>query len=157
AFGNNTPLYSPTVTDQQITDNVAAIAANAPNIIYITNTSAATAQKIVLEIQNHQELDNTRVAVSNAAAVNAFWSAPLGSGADGVLVSSISQLFHNEPDYINDFLPEYKLLSGGVNPINAFHGYSFDAYNIVVDALEQVAIPVNPPANGANRKYLIPR
>jgi hypothetical protein len=81
----------------------------------------------------------------------------IGNFADGVLVSAIDRTFTTSSEYTNDFLPGYLALSGGVQPINNFHGYSFDAYNIIVDALEAVMIPVNPAKSGAHKKWLIPR
>jgi branched-chain amino acid transport system substrate-binding protein len=42
--------------------------------------------------------------------------------------------------YQNDFLPAYTDVSGEDEPIAAFHAHAYDAYNILADAIEAVAI-----------------
>jgi branched-chain amino acid transport system substrate-binding protein len=38
------------------------------------------------------------------------------------------------------FLPKYKELSGQENPISIFHAHAYDAMNMVIAAIEKVAV-----------------
>ena len=42
--------------------------------------------------------------------------------------------------YESEFLPAYREVSGEDEPISVFHAHAFDAYNMLADAIEEVAI-----------------
>jgi branched-chain amino acid transport system substrate-binding protein len=42
--------------------------------------------------------------------------------------------------YEDEFLPAYREVSGEDDPISVFHAHAFDAYNMIADAIEEVAI-----------------
>jgi branched-chain amino acid transport system substrate-binding protein len=61
-------------------------------------------------------------------------------GAEGVYTSSPDVTVFQEGEfYSNEFLPAYKEASGG-DPTAVFHAHAYDATNILLDAIEAVAI-----------------
>lgn len=63
-----------------------------------------------------------------------------GAAIDGVKLSSPDvSVFQEGEFYTNDFLPAYKEQFGSA-PTSVFHAHAFDAVNILVDAIEQVAV-----------------
>jgi branched-chain amino acid transport system substrate-binding protein len=63
-----------------------------------------------------------------------------GGAIDGVLVSGPDiSVFQEGEFYTNDFLPAYESAFGS-EPTSVFHAHSFDATNVVFDAIEQVAV-----------------
>ncbi len=63
-----------------------------------------------------------------------------GAAVDGVFLSSPDISVFQEGDfYSNDFVPAYEEQFGS-EPTSVFHAHSFDAANVLFDAIEQVAV-----------------
>jgi branched-chain amino acid transport system substrate-binding protein len=63
-----------------------------------------------------------------------------GDAVDGVFLSSPDiSVFQEGEFYSNDFVPAYQEQFGS-EPTSVFHAHSFDAANILFDAIEQVAV-----------------
>ena len=63
-----------------------------------------------------------------------------GDAVDGVFVSSPDiSVFQDGEFYSNEFIPAYKEQFGS-EPTSVFHAHSFDAANVLFDAIEQVAV-----------------
>ena len=63
-----------------------------------------------------------------------------GAAIDGVKLSSPDvSVFQEGEFYANDLLPAYKE-QFGTAPTSVFHAHAFDAVNVLVDAIEQVAV-----------------
>ena len=60
--------------------------------------------------------------------------------ADGVYASSPDiSVFQGDPFYADEFVPAYQEAFGS-EPLSVFHAHAFDAVNILMDAVEAVAI-----------------
>jgi ABC-type branched-subunit amino acid transport system substrate-binding protein len=158
AFSGTTKNYSMVTTTAQMDTTIQAIKADgAADIVYITNTSLGQTRTLVQKIKDATTglPSSTTVAAGNVAQVKDFWEPTLGgigALANGVLVSTVDRSFASGADYMSKFLPPYQMLSGNTPPPQNFHAFAFDAYNIVVDAIEKVAIK-----NGDGNSWLIPR
>lgn len=62
-----------------------------------------------------------------------------GDAVEGTFVSS-PDLAAFSADYESVFLPKYKELAGVDSPVSIFHAHAFDAMNIVIAAIEKVAV-----------------
>jgi len=65
--------------------------------------------------------------------------AAAGSAAEGMYMSGPDLAFSGT-FYESTFLPKYKEISGETAPISVFHAHAFDATNIILDAIEKVAL-----------------
>jgi ABC-type branched-subunit amino acid transport system substrate-binding protein len=157
-FRGTTTNYSPVTTSDQMDSTITAIkTAGAASIVYITNTSLGQVKTLVTKAKDSSTglPMSTVVAIGNVGQTKDLWEPArggVGALADGVIVSNLDRSFTSSSDYVNRFLPQYQLLSGGAPPIQNFHAFAFDAYNIVVDAIEKVAIK-----KGDDNSWLIPR
>jgi ABC-type branched-subunit amino acid transport system substrate-binding protein len=155
-FTGKTTAYSPVTSASDMDTTISAIlAAGSPAVVYMSNTSIGQLRTFVTKARAASGgLPSTTVlAFGNTAQSSSFWDTAqggVGTMADGVVVSSVNLSFTSSSDYTTKFLPAYKVLSGGAAPPQNFHAFSFDAYNIVLDAIERAAIK-----NGDG--YLVPR
>ena len=63
-----------------------------------------------------------------------------GDAIDGVFLSGPDTSAYQEGEfYANEFLPAYEE-QFGTEPTSVFHAHSFDAANVLFDAIEQVAV-----------------
>jgi branched-chain amino acid transport system substrate-binding protein len=67
------------------------------------------------------------------------WIAAAGDAAEGAYLSGPDLNFSGD-FYESEFLPAYSDVSGLDAPISVFHAHAFDAYNMLADAIEAVAI-----------------
>jgi branched-chain amino acid transport system substrate-binding protein len=65
--------------------------------------------------------------------------AAAGDSTEGMYLSGPDLAFSGD-FYESEFLPAYTDVSGEEEPISVFHAHAFDAYNMIADAIEQVAI-----------------
>lgn len=62
-----------------------------------------------------------------------------GDATEGMYLSGPDLEFSGD-FYESDFLPAYSEVSGEDEPIQVFHAHGYDAYNMLADAIEEVAI-----------------
>jgi ABC-type branched-subunit amino acid transport system substrate-binding protein len=158
------------ITGMMAADDVirAINATGTPDFVWITNTSFASVTTLIAHARDGTAPDlaaTTVVGASNVAQAKDLWQNPkgtvgscpdpsmggLGACADKLVVASIDRGFTNSSTYKDTFLPRYQTLSSGAAPPQNFHAFAFDAYNIVVDAIERVAV------KNADGSLLIPR
>jgi branched-chain amino acid transport system substrate-binding protein len=65
--------------------------------------------------------------------------AAAGDAAEGMYMSGPDLAFSGD-FYESEFIPAYTEVSGEDAPIQVFHAHGFDAYNMIADAIEEVAI-----------------
>jgi ABC-type branched-subunit amino acid transport system substrate-binding protein len=144
-FTGTTTSYSPITTTTDMDTTLAAIkGAGAPAILFISNTNFGQLKTFFTKARASGGLPSTTVlAAPNTVQSVSFWDPAqggIGPTADGIVVSTVDLGYESSSDYTTKFLPAYMTLSGGSYPIQNFHAFAFDAYNIVVDAVEKVAI-----------------
>ncbi len=120
--------FQPTLTD---------IAADAPDMLFFPiflPEGGLIAQ---------QAADISGLADTALAGADGIWTPDFvesaGDAADGVYLSAPSLEFSGD-FYEAEFLPAYTERTGEETPTAAFHAHSYDAFNIVAGALEEVAI-----------------
>jgi branched-chain amino acid transport system substrate-binding protein len=137
--------YGATVTTQeaiQVGDKdfkpvLTTIAAKHPDFLYypvFVPEGAAITQ------QAHQisGLADTDLAGADGMLNDDFLEAA-GDAAEGMFLSGPNLSFSGSL-YKDKFLPEYEKVSGKSKPISVFHAHSYDATNMVFDAIEKVGV-----------------
>jgi branched-chain amino acid transport system substrate-binding protein len=114
------------------------IAQNAPDVIYAPDFNPVCAL-LVKQMADTSGLENTTYMGADGCSDPTFISIG-GPAADGSYLSGPDLTAFTGGDfYKNDFLPAYKQLAGS-NPISVFHAHAFDAMNIMMNAIKQVAV-----------------
>lgn len=83
-------------------------------------------------------LEDTILAGADGIFTPDFLSAA-GEAAEGMYLSG-PDLAYAGDFYEAEFLPAYAEVSGRDEPISVFHAHAFDAYNMIADAIDEVAI-----------------
>ena len=113
------------------------IAADAPEFLYYPIFVAAGAL-VTQQARETAGLEDTTLAGSDGI-FSPDWLAAAGDAAEGVYLSGPDLAFAGD-FYEAEFLPAYTDVSGESEPISVFHAHAFDAYNMLADAIEAVAI-----------------
>jgi branched-chain amino acid transport system substrate-binding protein len=109
----------------------------APDLFYYPIFTAEGAL-ITQQARQDAALDNTKLAGADGL-FNPDFLAAAGDAAADMYLSGPDLAFSGD-FYESTFLPEYKTVSGEDAPISVFHAHAFDAVNMVLDAVEKVAI-----------------
>jgi branched-chain amino acid transport system substrate-binding protein len=114
------------------------IAQNAPDVIYAPDFNPVCAL-IVKQMADIQGLENTIYTGSDGCSDPTFISIG-GDATNGQYLSGPDLTAFSGGDfYKNSFLPAYKQLAGS-NPISVFHAHAYDAMNVMMNAIKQVAV-----------------
>jgi branched-chain amino acid transport system substrate-binding protein len=125
------------VGDTDFTPTLTDIAADAPDILFFPiflPEGGLIAQ---------QAADVSGLADTALAGADGLWTPDFvdsaGDAAEGVYLSAPSLAFSGD-FYEAEFLPAYAERTGEEEPTAAFHAHSYDAFNIVAQAIESVVI-----------------
>jgi branched-chain amino acid transport system substrate-binding protein len=84
-------------------------------------------------------MPDTRIVVADGCLSSETLKSA-GAAADGVFASSPDiSVFQDDPFYADELIPAYKD-QFGTAPLAVFHAHAFDAVNMLVDAIEAVAV-----------------
>ena len=125
------------VGDTDFTPTLTDIAADAPDMlfypIFLPEGGLITQQAVEIG-----DLSDTALAGADGLLTPDFVDSA-GDASEGVYLSGPSLSFSGS-FYEEEFLPAYRDRTGESEPTAAFHAHSYDAFNIVAQALEAVAI-----------------
>ncbi len=125
-------------SDTDFKSLLAGIAQDAPDVIYAPDFNPACAL-IAKQKATTSGLENTTLTGSDGCS-DATYTEIAGPAADGVYLSGPDLTAFSGGDfYANEFVPAYED-KVGKPPISVFHAHAFDAMNILVQSIEEVAI-----------------
>ena len=112
-----------------------SLAEQSPDVLYFPIFVAAC----TLVIKQAAEImpDTTLIVSDGCLSSDTLKNA--GPDADGVFASSPDPAGTADPFYFDELLPAYRE-AFGTAPLSVFHGHAYDATNILMDAIETVAI-----------------
>ena len=134
--GEITTQEAVTVGETDFSGVLGNIAADSPDLLYYP-IFVAEGALITQQARETGGLEATTLAGADGM-LNTDWLSASGDAGNGVFLSGPDLEFTGD-FYESDFLPAYADLSGLEEPTSVFHAHSFDAYNILADAIEQVA------------------
>ena len=120
--------FQPTLTD---------IAADSPDMLFYP-IFLPEGGLITQQARDIADLADTALAGADGLWTPDFVDSA-GDAAEGVYLSAPSLEFSGD-FYKQEFLPAYTERTGEEEPTAAFHAHSYDAFNIIADAIEAVAI-----------------
>lgn len=127
--------------DTEFSSLLATIATSndgsAPEFLYYPIFTAAGAL-ITQQAKTTAGLEDTILAGADGL-FNPDFLAAAGDAAEGMYLSGPDLAFAGD-FYESTFLPEYTNVSGEPEPISVFHAHAYDAANIMMDVIEQVAL-----------------
>jgi branched-chain amino acid transport system substrate-binding protein len=113
------------------------IAADSPEFLYYPIFVAAGAL-VTQQARETAGLEDTILAGADGI-FSPDWLEASGDAAEEVYLSGPDLEFAGD-FYTAEFLPAYTEVSGEEEPISVFHAHAFDAYNMLANAIEEVAI-----------------
>jgi branched-chain amino acid transport system substrate-binding protein len=125
-----------TVGDTDFSGVLGNIAADAPEFLYYP-IFVAEAALITQQAKTTAGLENTVLGGADGF-FTPDWLEATGDDAIDVYNSGPDLDFAGD-FYEAEFLPAYTEVSGEENTISVFHAHAFDAYNMIADAIEEVA------------------
>ena len=125
-----------TVGQTDFTGVLENIAADSPEFLYFP-IFVAEGALITQQARETAGLDDTVLAGADGI-LSPDWLAAAGDAAEGAYLSGPDLAFSGD-FYADEFLPAYTEVSGEDAPISAFHAHAFDAYNMIAQAIEEVA------------------
>lgn len=135
-------------TDTDFRTLLTTIAAGDPELIYYPIFTAGGAL-MTQQARETAGLEDVELAGADGMQSQTFLETA-GAAGDGVYTSGPDLAFENEL-YQDVFLPAYYELCGCDATLSVFHAHAFDAANIVLDAIDAVAL------EGADGTLYIPR
>jgi branched-chain amino acid transport system substrate-binding protein len=128
------------VGDTDFTSVLTDIAADAPDMLYFP-IFVAEGGLITQQARQIPELADTILAGSDGMFTPDWIEAAGAENANGVYISGpdLSEIAGDPEFYENEFLPTYEEQFGEA-PQSVFHAHSFDAANMLFQAVEEVAI-----------------
>jgi branched-chain amino acid transport system substrate-binding protein len=138
AGGSMTSADQINSADKDFKPLLETIAQNDPEVLYFPDFNPACAL-IAKQAADIPGLEDTALIGSDGCA-DPSYTETAGAAAEGSYISQPdTSAFTQGEFYQSEFLPAYEDLVGDT-PTAAFHAHSFDAMNIVADAIEAVAI-----------------
>ncbi|MCV0404236.1 MAG: branched-chain amino acid ABC transporter substrate-binding protein [Chloroflexi bacterium] len=134
--GEITAEEAVTVGQTDFTGVLENIAADSPEFLYFP-IFVAEGALITQQARETSGLEDTELGGADGI-LTPDWLAAAGGAADGVYLSGPDLAFSGD-FYADEFLPAYTDVSGESEPISVFHAHAFDAYNMLADAIEEVA------------------
>jgi branched-chain amino acid transport system substrate-binding protein len=136
AGGEVTAQEAVQVGDRDMRPVLTSIAADTPDLIYFP-VFVAEGGAITSQAREITELGETDLAGADGMLTEDWIQAAGARNAEGVYLSG-PDLEFSGGFYEEDFLPAYEEDFG--EPTSVFHAHAFDATNILLDAIETVAI-----------------
>ncbi len=124
-------------TDTDFRTLLTTIAAGDPELIYYPIFTAGGAL-MTQQARETAGLEDVELAGADGMQSQTFLTTA-GAAGDGVYTSGPDLAFENEL-YQDVFLPAYYELCGCDATLSVFHAHAFDAANIVLDAIDEVAL-----------------
>jgi branched-chain amino acid transport system substrate-binding protein len=124
------------VGDTDFSGVLGNIAADSPEFLYFP-IFVAEGALITQQARDTPGLEDTILGGADGI-LTPDWLEAAGDAAEGAVLSGPDLAFSGD-FYEADFLPAYTEISGEEAPISVFHAHSFDAYNMLADAIESVA------------------
>jgi branched-chain amino acid transport system substrate-binding protein len=134
--GTITAEEAVTVGQTDFTGVLENIAADSPEFLYFP-IFVAEGALITQQARETAGLDDTVLGGADGI-LTPDWVAASGDAANGVYLSGPDLAFSGD-FYADEFLPAYTEVSGEDEPISVFHAHAFDAYNMLAQAIEEVA------------------
>jgi branched-chain amino acid transport system substrate-binding protein len=134
--GTITAEEAVTVGDTDFSGTLGNIAAGSPELLYFPIFIAEGAL-ITQQAKTTAGLEDTILAGADGY-FSPDWLEATGDVALGHYLSGPDLAFSGD-FYADEFLPAYTEVSGEEEPIAPFHAHAFDAYNMIADAIEEVA------------------
>ena len=126
-----------TVGQTDFSGVLESIAADAPEFLYFP-IFVAEGALVTQQAKETAGLEDTVLAGADGY-FTPDWLDAAGAAAEGHYLSGPDLAFSGD-FYESTFLPAYQEISGEDAPISVFHAHAFDAYNMIADAIEAVAI-----------------
>jgi branched-chain amino acid transport system substrate-binding protein len=133
--GSLTGSEQVTSTDTDFQAPLRALAEADPDVLYFPIFVAAC----TLIIRQAQAIMPDTTLVVSDGCLSSDTLANAGADADGVFASSPDPSGTASDFYFEEFLPAYQEAFGSA-PLSVFHAHAYDAFNILVAAIEEVAI-----------------
>jgi branched-chain amino acid transport system substrate-binding protein len=130
-----TEAVDPEATD--VSGQLTELAAGAPEFLFFPIFTQAGGQ-VARQAGDTEGLEDTVLAGADGLLSPAFIEAAGAENVEGMYLSGPQADFGDR--YQDEFLPAYTDVSGEEEPISAFHAHAYDAYNIILDAIESVGI-----------------
>ena len=130
-----TEAVDPEATD--VSGQLTSLAAGSPEFLFFPIFTQAGGQ-VARQAGQTEGLEDTILAGADGLLSPAFIEAAGAENVEGMYLSGPQADFGDR--YQNEFLPAYTEVSGEEKPISAFHAHAYDAYNIIADAIEAVAL-----------------
>ena len=125
-----------TVGDTDFSGVLENIAADAPEFLYFP-IFVAEGALVTQQARETSGLDDTVLGGADGY-FTPDWLEAAGDATEGHVLSGPDLAFAGD-FYEAEFLPAYKEVSGEDTTISVFHAHAFDAYNMLADAIEEVA------------------
>jgi branched-chain amino acid transport system substrate-binding protein len=134
--GEITAEEAVSVGDTDFSGVLGNIAADSPEFLYFP-IFVAEGALITQQARETPGLEDTVLGGADGI-LTPDWLEAAGDAAEGAVLSGPDLAFSGD-FYEADFLPAYTEVSGEDQPISVFHAHAFDAYNMLADAMEEVA------------------
>ena len=135
--GTITAEEAVTVGQTDFSGTLGNIAADSPEFLYFP-IFVAEGALITQQARTTAGLEDTKLGGADGI-LTPDWISAAGDASEGVYLSGPDLNFAGD-FYESEFLPAYTDVSGQDAPISVFHAHAFDAYNMMADAIEAVAI-----------------
>jgi branched-chain amino acid transport system substrate-binding protein len=133
--GSLTGSEQVTSTDTDFQAPLRALAEGDPDVLYFPIFVAAC----TLIIRQAQAIMPDTTLVVSDGCLSSDTLANAGDDAAGVYASSPDPAGTATDFYFDEFLPAYQEAFGSA-PLSVFHAHAYDAFNILIDSIEEVAI-----------------
>jgi branched-chain amino acid transport system substrate-binding protein len=134
--GEITAEEAVSVGDTDFSGVLGNIAADSPDFLYFP-IFVAEGALITQQARDTAGLEDTVLGGADGI-LTPDWLDAAGDAAEGAVLSGPDLAFSGD-FYEAEFLPAYQEVSGEETTISVFHAHSFDAYNMLADAIESVA------------------
>ena len=124
------------VGDTDFSGTLGNIAADSPEFLYFP-IYVAEGALLTQQARDTAGLEDTILAGADGI-LTPDWLEAAGEAAEGAVLSGPDLAFSGE-FYEAEFLPAYTEVSQEEQPVSVFHAHAFDAYNMLAQAMEEVA------------------
>jgi branched-chain amino acid transport system substrate-binding protein len=115
-----------------------SIGTDSPEFLYFP-VFVAEGALIAQGAQQATGLEDTILGAADGVFSPDFLDAAGPDATEGMYLSGPDLAFSGD-FYESEFLPAYREISGEEDPISVFHAHAYDAYNMIANAIEQVAL-----------------
>ncbi len=134
--GTITAQEAISVGDTDFSGTLGNIAADSPEFLYFP-IFVAEGALLTQQARDTAGLEDTILAGADGI-LTPDWLEAAGEAAEGAVLSGPDLAFSGD-FYESEFLPAYTEVSQEDAPISVFHAHAYDAYNMLAQAMEEVA------------------